>query len=296
MGRTKILLAAGLVLALAAPWANGANFVVNSAGPHDSMGPWFTSGNAILFPSYGGPLYLADKITISGTLTKVHQDSLASDSSWWLKASTGFGTAFSFIPQMTTVGAYTTLNVTHNTYGGFWIGNYPQYKFEAVEAANDQPGLDAQWTNMTFEFHAKAPTVSIGWNVGDSAAFDTGGSNFNTKVGLYSKYGRLLALDDGSGAGIDASGLARGTYHLIVGGQDGDFQDWAAMPGTEYGDLVINFNGATIFDGALESERVHILDIQVVPEASTIALTLAGGAALAAALPRRRGARGSAAK
>jgi hypothetical protein len=292
MKRTMFVVAACVALAFA-NMARAQHFVVNSAGPHDSVGPWFTAGNALLFPSYSGGLYLSDKITISGTLTQVHQDSYASDSTWWLKAFTGSGTAFSFIPQITFAAQYTSMNLTHNTYGGFWIKNYPQYRFEAVEMGvgnGDQAGIDAQWTNMTFEFHPFVPVVTTGWTTGTVAVFDTLGSSFSTRMGLYSLEGELLDQQVGGTGGadsLDASSLAPGAYYLIVGASDGDFQDLAAMPGTAGGDLKVNFNGAPVFDGALGNGQVTILNLQVVPEPA--GWMLASGAAVCwGAFARRR--------
>jgi hypothetical protein len=292
MYRNAWLLAAAVAI-FSTHTARATHFVVTSAGPHDSVGPWFTAGNALLFPNWPGPMYLSNKITVSGTLTQVHPESYASDSTWWLKASTGTGTAFSFIPQITFTTTYTTLNLSHNTYGGYWIGNYPQYRFEAVEmgvGAGDQPGIDAQWTNMTFEFHPFVPTVSIGWATGTVAAFDTGGSSFNTRMGIYSLTGELLDQsvgDAGMVNEIDASGLAPGEYYLIVAAENGDFQDLAALPGDIGGDLRINFNGSPLFAGALEPERVMIVSVNVVPEPTAALPWLLGVIAMATRAGRR---------
>ncbi len=277
MPRYACLTATCLVLALHT-LAGASHFVVNTSGPHDSVGPWFTSGNEVLFPSYTGTTYLADKITVSGTLTQVHPESYASDSSWWLRASTGTGTAFSIIPQMTFTSNYTSLNLSKDTHGGYWIKNYPQYRFEAVEMGignGDQPGVDAQWTNMTFEFHPQVPTISIGWNTSGTAVFDTGGSSFSTQLGIYSWDGILLdhvAGGSGSIPTLDAGNLTPGDYYLIVAASDGTFQDFAAMPGSESGDLTVSFNGESLFDGTLAAERVKIINLRVVPEPSTWAL------------------------
>lgn len=271
----------------------GANFVVTEAGPLDSYGYSFDAGNAVLFPKFAGPLYPADKISLSGTLTRVNPNSLASDSTWWLKASTGTGTAFSFYAQLTNVGAYTTMNITHNTYGLFWIGNYPQYRFEAMESYGiDDPGLDAQWTNMTFEFHSAVPVISTGWGTGTSVSVDTGGSSFGTELALYASDGTLLHFDNGSGAGgltqLNLGSLNVGSYYLVAGGTGGSFQDLSALPGTESGHLSVNLDGQSLFAGELESERFQIINIEVVPEPSTLALLAIGGAALVASRLRRR--------
>ena len=91
----------------------------------------------------------------------------------------------------------------------------------------------------------------------------------------------------GSPGGLDASALAPGSYYLIVGASDGDFQDLAAMPGTAGGDLKVNFNGSPVFTGVLDNARVTILNLQVVPEPA--GWLLAGGlAAWGGALARRR--------
>ena len=300
MKRTMFVAAACVALAFA-NMARAQHFVVNSAGPHDSVGPWFTAGNALLFPSYSGGLYLSDKITISGTLTQVHQDSYASDSTWWVKAFTGTG-SWGFIPQITFATLYSSVNLTSNTYGGFWIKNYPQWRFEAVEMGignGDQAGIDAQWTNMTFEFHPFVPIVTTGWTTGTVAVFDTLGSSFSTRMGLYNLEGELLGQQVGgigSPAGLDASTLAPGTYYLIVGASDGDFQDLAAMPGTTGGDLTVNFNGAPVFAGILGDARVTILNLQVVPEPAGWLLTSAAAACCGSFARGRRAAQAAPAR
>ena len=285
----RIAFSIALLAALAVTSATlGAGFTVTSAGPDDSFGALGDSQNTVLFPTYSGPTYPCDVITVAGTLTKVNPSSLASDSTWSLHAFGGFN----FYSQLTTVTNYTTLNVSDNTYGLFFIKNYPQYRFESGEMGTtvDQPGLDAQWTNVTFTFHPQVPTITYSSNPTMAVTANTLGSSFGTQLALYSSEGVLLGNDINSGPGgfsqLTSAPLDAGTYYLVAGGSSSTFLDNWGTPGAEFGNLQLQINDQTIFSGALESGHFNIIPINVVPEPSAVALAALGALLLAARFRR----------
>jgi len=275
------LLAACLSVAFSATSAQAVNYVVSSAGPLDSVGYTGNAGNAVIQDTYAGAQYFADVYSFSGVLHRVNASSLAMDSTWDTKVF--FNSAFQWgsIPVMTTATNYSALSIARVLKGAYWVKPSMEFRFEAVENAGvDDPGIDAQWTNVNFEFHAAGTFTNIGWSAGDVINANSYSSTQRTQMGVFSAAGELLEYNDGNNSGLptelDLSGLTAGEYYLVVSSEGGAFGDYAALPGPVGGDLQISVGGASVFDGVLDDEDVQIVRLSVVPEPATAMLLTAG--------------------
>jgi hypothetical protein len=273
MRRVAILATAVLVASTAF-----AGFVVTGAGPYDSAGALGNAGNAVFTQAYAGPNTFLGSLAFSGDLTEVNTGTYASEARWNVANQT-FGTGISY--QMSTTTDFTgTISISANFTGLLvWANTNDNFRFEAFESYDDA-GLDAQWTNVNFNFADFTGTIT---NLGTFAAgnFDinTLAADFDTELALFTSAGTLLASNDDVGGGPLQSQilttLGDGSYYIVLGGYNSQFLDGIALAGTAAGNYGLSVNGV-LADGTLAAGQLAIFSFAVPEPASLVLLALAG--------------------
>lgn len=289
MKRLFSMALAGL-LVVAFSGVASAQFVASSFGPFNSFGPVGDANNGFFFANNTGPTNILTRLNFNGELTSGGVGSFRSEARWNIRNTT-LGTPNTNF-QFATGGTWSgTVNVTASVGLFMWANAGDQFRFEAFESFND-PGLDAIWANVNFDFNTPAAPIFIG-AFGSSATFDfdTFGSTFDTELGLYAADGTLLATNDDFGSGltsrINAGSLPIGTYYLIQSGFNSLYFSNLAIAGLASGNLNVQLNGANIFNGFHNSNEFTAFEFQVIPEPSSF-LALAGVSVLGLTFRRRR--------
>lgn len=277
-----------------------AQYTITAAGPVPSAGPRLGglgggAGNGLIDDVYGGPSVLLGSLAVQGDLTAVNTATFGNEASFEV-GNTSIGAFFLEFPVDPAIEEFPgTLAVaaSFNNRYLYWTEPGDAFQIEAFETFNDA-GLDANWTNLKFDFTLPA-IVDLGDQPQGMIDLTTIGSTFDTELAIYDAVtGTLLGTNDDIdvGAGNLASQVAGtitpGEYILVVGGFDSLFGNFAALPGTEVGDFVLNLNGTTVGEGPLGRVEFAVFSMTVVPEPSTWTLAALAGLLVAARARRRR--------
>lgn len=268
-----------------------AQFVASNAGPINSFGPVGDPNNGFFFANNIGPTNILTRLNFNGELTSGGVGSFRSEARWNIQNTTRSTPNTNF--QFATGGVWSgTVSVTASVGLFMFTDSGDQFRFEAFESFND-PGLDAIWTNVDFDFNTPATPTFLGvFGPSFTFDFDTGGSTFDTELGLYAADGTLIATnDDAPGFGlqsrINAGTLPIGTYYLIQSGFNSQYVNSLAIAGLASGNLSVQLNGSNVFSGFHNANEFTSFSFQVVPEPSSF-VALAGVSVLGLTFRRRR--------
>lgn len=197
----------------------------------------------------------------------------------------------------------TTMTATGGGYSGTvsWVANSSgvlgfdpagTWSYRFFNSVDDSPsGLaDAELSNVSLEFNpmlGSAPTcVNLGYINPGTFTIHTGGSGFDTELGLYNPIGGLMANDDdglNSSPGesrINIGSLPNGTYYVALGGYNTGFATgFAVTAGTASGNAQITVSNGTdtlTGGGALASGQIQWYCFTV-PTPGSLALLGLGG-------------------
>lgn len=279
---TKI---AAILAVVGAAGAANAGFSLSGAGPFDSVGALGNAGN--FSQVFGGVIgnHLIGGVRIRGSLTEVNVSTFAREARWNVA---NLSAAYNNSYQVFTQTSFTGTIDGDRTFGVLqWWNNGDQLRLEAFESIDDGSGIDAQWTNVSFDF-IDATVNDLGtFASGSTFDFDTFTSGFDTELALYTASGVLLSENDDTGglqSRINAGALADGSYYLVVGGYNSAFSDYSAAGGTASGNLNLQLNGQTINTGAFAAGELRVFAFNVPTPG---ALALMGMGAVVAGRRRR---------
>jgi len=260
-----------LGIALLAASAAQAGFIVTAPGPINSNGPIGDAGNGIISGTYLGPTAIFGQLDFVGDLTEVNTGTYASEARWNIK-NLNSGVTLAFQPS--TIGNFTgTINVTKSVNLLWWSNNSDNYTFEAYESYND-PGLDAQWTNVSFTFSDLGGIIDLGNYASGAFDINTFGSAFDTELALYSDTGLLIATNDDAQSTLQSQlleTLGDGSYYVVLGGYNSQFINGAALAGTSNGAYNLTVNGELVSSGSLGQGQFAVFSLTI-PEPGTLAL------------------------
>jgi hypothetical protein len=265
-----------------------ADLVFTNTGPFDSAGAVGDAANTTFSETNNSATPIYSSYSFSGNLTEINTATWGSEARFNLTNSSGYDATF----QPTTTNDFDgTLAVNAVTSGAFWAPEVGAYEVETFESFDDGAGVDATWTDVSFEFFGLPTVVELGEYIfGTNFIFDTEGSDFDTELGGLTGSGLLLDNDDDSGTGLlsllNLGTLAVGDYYLALGGFDTIFANYVVTGGSASGGYNINLNGQSI-DAGRFGGGVNLLHFQVtdVPEPGSVILV---GLALAFMARRRR--------
>jgi len=279
-----------VVLLFVAASPSQAQFTITPGGTQNSSGAIGDLGNSTFTSTYTGPNAVFSSFTFNGTLTSVIPATFAAEAGLnFTNTTSGGGTIYFPSDQFSTFGQI-TISRTHG--GLFWFNQNDQLSAETFEDFDDGPGPDSQWTNLSMTFHNSVSATALGsFAQGTSFTFDTGGSNFDTEIAVYTADGTLVGTNDdfiGLQSQISLGTLSAGNYLLVVSGFDSFFGNGFAFGGAGFGDYLLNLNGSNVSSGSTLADQVATFSFSVgaVPEPSTLALV--GLMALAGEVIRRR--------
>lgn len=260
------------------------------AGPFNSDGPAGFAGNGFFDFNYTGSNFFVGSIRIRGDATSGNVGSFRSELRYRVLLG---GTALHNSTQLIAGTSWSgPVAVDHTGAAGMGLINGNTYRVEFWESFND-PGVDAIWTNVQFDFIAGTPpappqATKLGYYGPGAFDINTFGSNFDTELGLYNEFGALIATNDDAGGGLQSqilSNLGNGKYYIAVGGFNSNFAGaFGATGGAATGDYVLNINGDAVAGDALGAQQIHWYCFTV-PTPGSLALLGMGG--LLAARRRR---------
>jgi len=253
-----------------------AQFTITPGGTQDSSGAIGDAGNSTFTSTYIGPSTVFSSFTFNGTLTSVIPATYAAEARInFTNTTSGGGTFYFPSNQFSTFGQIT---ISRTNGGLFWFNQNDQLKSETFESFDDGPGPDSQWTNLSMTFNNSVSATALGsFAQGTSFTFDTGGSNFDTEIALYTADGALVATNDdfiGLQSQINVGQLSAGNYLLVVSGYDSLFGNGFAFGGAGFGNYLLNLNGSNVSSGSTLADQVATFSFSVgaVPEPSALAL------------------------
>jgi hypothetical protein len=234
----------GVAALLAAAAAANAQFTATNAGPIASAAPAANVVNNGNFSfNYAGAAFQTGSIRFTGSLTTGGIGSFSNEARWRITNPAGFTLDLGAQPGSANATWTGTLNLGPNTFGGIPLSTFSQasnsvgnWNFRAFESFDDGgvAGIDATWTNVSFEFIAFVPPTpptcidlgnltaststsfvlpsasTVTWycfnwanTPGDQLVIDTlgsltaaGFSGVDTEIGLYDSLGNLVVTND----------------------------------------------------------------------------------------------------
>ncbi len=242
----------GLILALAAATA-GADFTISPPMMHSAAARG-NSGNSVLLYTYSGPDAIVTGGTFGGSISSIIDGTTIAEAQWNLR-NTRFGTTgnVSFFHNL---GYFAnSVLVSGNIGGGMMLKTGDVLRIETHEsssAADDGPGTDAVWNNVTWTFET-AVIEDLGNFEAVSRITTLGGEGFgtDTEIAMFNADGVLQRsnddFEDTLGGGFGGLSLADGTYYLVVTPYDSTFANGLIRPGFwGTGEFNLAFNDVTV--------------------------------------------------
>jgi hypothetical protein len=225
-----VLMGLGLLLASTAM----AGFSVTDPGPYNSDGPQYDPANGVFTYNYTGADFDVGDLIFEGDVTSGGVGSYLSELRVEITDPLGVGAYFSPATGTSWTGTQHIGPLTVTGGGAFWTGTAGTWEFRFWESYDDG-GVDAVWTNLSFDFLDAPPPPVCVW-----------GEDFNAGM-------------PGDWTSVDYSGSSPPLAMWTTGdpggwgnqtGGDGDFASADSdLPGS---------GGAGPFDVGLESPAVVI--------------------------------------
>ncbi|MCK4341550.1 MAG: choice-of-anchor J domain-containing protein [Phycisphaerae bacterium] len=157
--RKTIVFGLGVVL-MATPALAG--FTATSAGPHNSDGPYPDPLNGSFTYVYTGADFDVGDVIFNGDLTSGDVGSYMSEAHINITDPLGSTAGWSPLSGGAWTGTVSVVDQTVTGGGAFWAGTAGTWTFEFCETYDDD-GIDAWWTNLSFEFQDAPPPPDYVW-------------------------------------------------------------------------------------------------------------------------------------
>ncbi|MEK6702711.1 MAG: hypothetical protein AABZ53_10640 [Planctomycetota bacterium] len=236
-----------------------ADFTISPPLMH-SAGAFGNAGNSVYLYTYTGPDAVVTGGEFVGAISSIIRGTTMGEARWNLR-NTRFGTTGTVSFQPINLGYFeNSVLVLGYPGGGMIVKTGDVIRIETHEsssAADDGPGTDAVWSDVSWTFETAA-IESLGNFESVSSIQTSGGEGFgtDTEIAMFNSDGLLLRSNDDfagtSGSGFSGLTLADGTYYLAVVPYNATFANGLVRPGFDgTGDFTLAFNGAAVDSATL---------------------------------------------